>query len=56
MSFHHTRLDISDFHTRHSYFLQLWQQQIERILAGWVDELGVRFYRGREVTGLAKGD
>jgi 3-(3-hydroxy-phenyl)propionate hydroxylase len=56
MSFHHTRLDISDFPTRHSYFLALWQQHIERILAGWVDELGVRIYRGREVTGFAQDE
>ncbi|HMF54472.1 MAG TPA: FAD-dependent monooxygenase [Edaphobacter sp.] len=56
MSFRHTRLDISDFPTRHSYFLGLWQQHIERILAGWVDELGVPIYRGREVTGFAQND
>ena len=33
------RLDISDFPTRHNYVLALWQSHIERILAGWVDEL-----------------
>ena len=33
-------LDISDFPTRHPYGLALWQNHIERILAGWVDELG----------------
>ena len=49
-------LDISDFPTRHNYGLALWQNQIERILAGWVDELEVPFYRGREVTGLAQDD
>ena len=54
--FHHTPLDISDFPTRHSYFLGLWQQQIERILAGWIDELGVRINRGCEVTGFAQDD
>ena len=32
-------LDISDFPTRHNYGLALWQSHIERILAGWVDEL-----------------
>ena len=53
-SFHHTLLDISDLPTRHSYFLALWQQHIERILAGWVDELGLLIYRGREVTGFAQ--
>lgn len=44
------RLDISDFPTRHPYGLGLWQNHIERILAGWVDELAVTVYRGREVT------
>jgi hypothetical protein len=29
-------LDISDFPTRHPYGLALWQNHIERILAGWV--------------------
>ncbi len=50
------RLDISDFPTRHPYSLGLWQKHIERILAGWVDELQVTFYRGREVTGFAQDD
>jgi 2-polyprenyl-6-methoxyphenol hydroxylase-like FAD-dependent oxidoreductase len=49
-----TRLDISDFPTRHNYGLGLWQKHIERILAGWVGELPVKFYRGREVTGFAQ--
>src|SRR5688572_27465517 len=40
-------LNISDFPTRHNYVLALWQAHIERILAGWVDELGVPIYRGR---------
>jgi 2-polyprenyl-6-methoxyphenol hydroxylase-like FAD-dependent oxidoreductase len=48
------RLDISDFPTRHNYGLGLWQIHIERILAGWVDELAVPIYRGREVTGFAQ--
>jgi 2-polyprenyl-6-methoxyphenol hydroxylase-like FAD-dependent oxidoreductase len=34
----------------------LWQNRIERILAGWVGELGVPIYRGREVTGFAQDD
>ncbi len=50
------RLDISDFPTRHNYGLGLWQKHIERILAGWVGELAVTFYRGREVTGFAQDD
>ena len=48
--------DISDFPTRHPYGLALWQNHIERILAGWVGELPVTFYRGREVTGFAQDD
>src|SRR5688500_10510990 len=51
-----TPLDISDFPTRHPYGLGLWQNHIERILAGWVDELAVPIYRGREVTGFAQDD
>jgi 2-polyprenyl-6-methoxyphenol hydroxylase-like FAD-dependent oxidoreductase len=51
-----TRLDISDFPTRHPYGLGLWQNHIERILAGWADELAVPIYRGREVTGFAQDD
>jgi 2-polyprenyl-6-methoxyphenol hydroxylase-like FAD-dependent oxidoreductase len=50
------RLDISDFPTRHPYGLGLWQNHIERILAGWVGELGVPIYREREVTGFAQDE
>jgi 3-(3-hydroxy-phenyl)propionate hydroxylase len=52
--FSQIRLDISDFPTRHPYGLALWQNQIERILAGWVAELGVPIYRGRDVRGVAQ--
>ena len=48
------RLDISDFPTRHPYGLALVQSRFEEILAGWVGELGVPVYRGREVTGFAQ--
>jgi 2-polyprenyl-6-methoxyphenol hydroxylase-like FAD-dependent oxidoreductase len=51
-----TKLDISDFPTRHPYGLGLWQNHIERILAAWVGELPVTSYRGREVTGFAQDD
>src|SRR5260370_39558458 len=51
-----TRLDISDFPTRHPYGLGLWQNHIERILAGWVAELAVAIYCGREWTGFAQDD
>src|SRR5215217_7336147 len=49
-------LDISDFPTRHNHGLGLWQNHIERLLAGWVGELGVPIHRGREVTGFAQDD
>lgn len=49
-------LDISELPTRHNYGLGLWQKHIERLLAGWVDELAVTIYRGREVTGMAQDD
>ncbi|OJZ74709.1 hypothetical protein BRW65_08380 [Mycobacterium paraffinicum] len=52
--FSQIRLDISDFPTRHPYGLALWQNEIERILADWVNELEVRIYRGREVTGVVQ--
>jgi len=51
-----TPLDISDFPTRHNYGLGLWQNHIERILAGWVSELEVPVYFAREVTGFAQDD
>jgi 2-polyprenyl-6-methoxyphenol hydroxylase-like FAD-dependent oxidoreductase len=55
-SFAGTPLDISDFPTRHPYALGLWQNHIERILAGWVGELAVTIYRGRELTGFVQDD
>jgi 2-polyprenyl-6-methoxyphenol hydroxylase-like FAD-dependent oxidoreductase len=53
-SFVGTPLDISDFPTRHPYGLALWQIHIERLLAEWVDELGVPIQRGRDVTGFVQ--
>jgi 2-polyprenyl-6-methoxyphenol hydroxylase-like FAD-dependent oxidoreductase len=50
------RLDISDFPTRHPYGLGLWQNHIERILAGWVHDLKVAIHYGTEVTGFAQDD
>lgn len=50
------RLDISDVPTRHPYGLALWQSHIERILAQWVDELGVPIHRGLEVTGVRQDE
>lgn len=49
-------LDISDFPTRHSDGLALRQVRFAHILTGWVGELGVPIYRGREVTGIAQDD
>jgi len=49
-----TRLDISDFPTRHPYGLALLQKDFERILAGWVDELEVPIHREREVAGFVQ--
>jgi 3-(3-hydroxy-phenyl)propionate hydroxylase len=49
-------LDISDFPSRHNYVLALSQSHVERILAGWVGELGVPIAREREVTGFAQDD
>src|SRR5215212_1461656 len=51
-----TPFDISDFPTRHPYGLGLWQNHIERILAGWVHELRVPIHYGIEVTGFAQDD
>lgn len=54
--FAHMPLDVGDLPTRHAYVLGLWQRHVERILAGWVDELGVPVLRGREVVGLAQDE
>ncbi len=49
-------LDISDFPTRHNYGLALLQSHFERIMSGWVAELGVPILREREVTGFTQDD
>jgi len=49
-----TVLDMSDFPTRYPYSLGIWQNQIERIMAGWISELPVPIYYGREVKGFAQ--
>ncbi|HLK69094.1 MAG TPA: FAD-dependent monooxygenase [Bryobacteraceae bacterium] len=54
--FARTMLDISDLPTRHNYYLALWQNRIERILADWVGELAVPIYRGSEVTSFAQDE
>ena len=50
------KFDLGGFPTRHPYGLGLWQNHIERILAGWVGELGVTFLRGRDLTGFAQDE
>jgi 3-(3-hydroxy-phenyl)propionate hydroxylase len=47
-------MDISAFPTRHNYGLALGQQQFERILGRWFDELGVPITRGVEVVSFAQ--
>src|SRR4026208_2486208 len=49
-------LDISDFPTRHNYGLGLWQNHIERILAGWGGALEGPLYYASEGDGLARAD
>lgn len=49
-------LDIADLPTRHNYGLGLPQYRTEHTLAGWLGELRVPIYRGRDVTGLAQDD
>ena len=50
------KLDLSDVPTRHPYSLAIFQNAIERIMAGWIAELSVRVYYGCEVTGFAQDD
>lgn len=51
----HVPLDISDFPTRHNYLLALPQSRTEQLLAEWVAELPVKFYRGTDAVALAGG-
>lgn len=52
----HVPLPVSDQPTRFNFTLGLWQRHTERILAEWVNELDVTFYRQREVVGLSQDD
>jgi 2-polyprenyl-6-methoxyphenol hydroxylase-like FAD-dependent oxidoreductase len=49
-------LDMSDLPTRHPYFLGIFQNAIERILADRIAELPVRTYHRSVVTGFAQDD
>jgi 2-polyprenyl-6-methoxyphenol hydroxylase-like FAD-dependent oxidoreductase len=48
-------LSIHDLPSRHNYWLALWQEEIERILAGWAAELEVRTVRGVDVVDVSQG-
>ncbi|MBW8843924.1 MAG: FAD-dependent monooxygenase [Burkholderiales bacterium] len=54
--FARVQLDLSDFPSRHPYSLGLWQNRIERLLADWVELLGVRICRSLSVTDFAQDD
>ncbi len=49
-------LDMSDLPTRFPYSLGIFQKAIERIMAGWVAELDVQTYYGREVMGFGQDE
>jgi 3-(3-hydroxy-phenyl)propionate hydroxylase len=48
-------LDLGEFPTRHNHGLGLWQSQTERLLAEWIEELGVPTIRG-ELVGFVQDD
>lgn len=56
LSFANTALELASLPSRHPYTLGLGQSHFERILLGWVEELGVPVRRGLEVTGFAQDD
>jgi 2-polyprenyl-6-methoxyphenol hydroxylase-like FAD-dependent oxidoreductase len=56
VSFAHISFARGDLPSRHDYGLALRQSRFEEILAGWVAELAVPVYRGREVAGFAQDD
>ena len=56
LSFAGTPLEMAELPTRHPYTLALGQAPVERVLLGWVEELGVPVRRDAEVTGFAQDD
>jgi 3-(3-hydroxy-phenyl)propionate hydroxylase len=56
LGFNKVPIDISDFPTRHPYGLSLLQKHTERIMAEWVEEIGVNVLRGHEVVGFTQDD
>lgn len=51
-----SRLDISDFPTRHNYGLALAQKHIERLLCDWVNQLGVPLIYDHELATFEQHD
>jgi 3-(3-hydroxy-phenyl)propionate hydroxylase len=49
-------LDMSDFPTRHPYYLGIFQNAIERIMAAWLAGLPAQIAYATEVTGFAQDD
>jgi 3-(3-hydroxy-phenyl)propionate hydroxylase len=56
LSFGGTPLDAGALPTRHPDTCALEQRHVERLLHGWVEELGVPVRRGVEVTGYTSDD
>ena len=56
LSFGNTPLNVGSLPSRHPYTLGLGQSHIERILLGWVEELGVPVRRGLGVAGFAQDE
>jgi 3-(3-hydroxy-phenyl)propionate hydroxylase len=56
MPFGTAMLDMSDLPTRHPYFLGIFQNAVERIMATSIAELPVHIYYEREVIGFAQDD
>jgi 3-(3-hydroxy-phenyl)propionate hydroxylase len=54
--FGNTMLDKSDLPTRHPYSLGIFQNEIEQVMAAWIEELPVNVVYGRAVTGFAQDD
>ena len=51
-----TMLDLSSLPTRHPYTLALFQNHIERLLLGWVEELGGSIRRSTDVVDVTPDD
>lgn len=49
-------LQFSELPSRHNYVLGLWQRHIERIMSGWIEELGIRILRDCQVVGFTQDD